>query len=70
MKTAIAIGGRATTMLLHALCVCVFLCSPLFDCKMRTLFVLRPQLGKKHKHTVDGKKSTLIGLKMCSLFFL
>merc|ERR1712078_384091 len=30
-------------MLLHALCV--FLCSPLFDCKMRTLFVLRPLLG-------------------------
>ena len=28
LKTAIAIGGRATMMLLHALCV--FLCTPLF----------------------------------------
>ena len=27
--SAIAIGGRAATMLLHALCV--FLCSPLFE---------------------------------------
>ena len=26
--------------------VCVFLCIPLFDCKMRTLIVLRPLLGK------------------------
>jgi len=30
MKTAIAIGGRAAMMFLHALCV--FLCTPLFDC--------------------------------------
>ena len=29
LKKAIAIGGRAATMLLHALCV--FLCSPLFE---------------------------------------
>ena len=44
MKTVIAIGGRAAVMLLHALCV--FLCTPLFDCKMRTLFVVPPLLGK------------------------
>ena len=42
---AFAIGGRLTMNLLHALCV--FLCIPLFDCKMRTLIVLRPLLGKK-----------------------
>ena len=29
LQKAVAIGGRATTMLLHALCV--FLCSPLFE---------------------------------------
>ena len=31
LKSAIAIGGRATMMLLHALCV--FLCTPLFEPK-------------------------------------
>ena len=50
MKTAIAIGGRAATMLLHALCV--FLCTPLFDCKMRTLFVVPPLLGKNPIRTL------------------
>ena len=35
LKTAHSSGGRPTTMSLHALCV--FLCIPLFDCKMRTL---------------------------------
>ena len=44
LKKAIAIGGRPTTMLLHALCV--FLCIPLFDCKMRTLIGQRPLLGR------------------------
>ena len=29
LQKAVAIGGRAATMLLHALCV--FLCSPLFE---------------------------------------
>ena len=29
LKSAIAIGGRAAMMLLHALCV--FLCTPLFE---------------------------------------
>ena len=48
-ETAFAIGGRLTTILLHALCVCVFLCIPLFDCKMRTLkkYLL---LGNKRMH--------------------
>ena len=58
LKTAIGIGGRAARMLLHALCV--FLCSPLFDCEMRTLFVLRPLLGKNEKsntHNKTNKKS-------------
>jgi hypothetical protein len=43
LKTAFAIGGRLAVMLLHALCV--FLCIPLFDCKMRTLIGQRPLLG-------------------------
>ena len=30
IKRAIATGGRLTEILLHALCV--FLCTPLFDC--------------------------------------
>ena len=34
-KFAIAIGGRLAAKSVHALCV--FLCIPLFDCKMRTL---------------------------------
>ena len=33
MKSAIAIGGRLAAMLLHALCVCVFLCTPHFEPK-------------------------------------
>ena len=45
LKTAFAIRGRLTINLLHALCV--FLCIPLFDCKMRTLIGRRPLLGKK-----------------------
>ena len=44
LKRAIAIGGRLTAMLLHGLCV--FLCTPLYDCKMRTLIVVPPLLGK------------------------
>ena len=44
MNLSNAIGGRLAEMLLHGLCV--FLCSPLFDCKIETLFVLRPLLGK------------------------
>ena len=46
MKTAIASGGRLVTVSLYALCL--FLCIPLFDCKMRTLIVVPPLLGKKH----------------------
>ena len=34
-QSAIAIGGRATMMLLHALCV--FLCTPLFEPKWEPL---------------------------------
>ena len=45
MKSATVIGGRLTIMSLHALCV--FLCTPPFDCKMRTLIGRRPLLGKK-----------------------
>ena len=44
MKRAIAVAGRSTTMPSHALCL--FLCIPLFDCKMRTLIVVPPLLGK------------------------
>ena len=44
-KKVLAIGGRAAMMMLHALWV--FLRSPLFDCKMRTLFVMRPLLGNR-----------------------
>ena len=46
-ESEFAIGGRAARMLLHALCV--FLCTPLFDFKMRTLIVVPPLLGKNGK---------------------
>ena len=36
-ETVIAIGGRPTTMLLHALCV--FLCTPLYEPKWELLEV-------------------------------